>query len=97
MPTADPQIYRALAEYLEAQGLNPPDLSQAGSLDAILSACGARYLTEGLKSLHEIEADSIDLIFSQAVLEHVRLAEFDPILGRVPAHLAPRWTLLASG
>ncbi|MBA1333131.1 hypothetical protein QQ73_19415 [Candidatus Endoriftia persephone str. Guaymas] len=86
---ADPQIYRALAEYLEAQGLNPPDLSQAGSLDAILSVCGARYLTEGLKSLHEIEADSIDLIFSQAVLEHVRLAEFDPTLAEFRRILRP--------
>ena len=33
-------------------------------------------MTEGLESLRQIEGESVDLIFSQAVLEHVRRWEF---------------------
>ncbi|VEP13241.1 conserved hypothetical protein [Hyella patelloides LEGE 07179] len=34
------------------------------------------YLTEGLQSLKTIQSESVDFVFSHAVLEHVRLTEF---------------------
>jgi len=72
--------YRNLQRALESRGLRPPDLSACTSLAAILERCGARYFTDGLTSLREIESAGIDLVFSQAVLEHVRHREFFPTL-----------------
>lgn len=72
----DMERYRSLAETLDRSGLNPPDISTAGTLDEILVACDARYLTTGLKGFSSIETGTVDLIFSQAVLEHVRKHEF---------------------
>jgi SAM-dependent methyltransferase len=47
------------------------------SVSHMLEATHATYLTNGLASLHTIPADSVDLIFSQAVLEHVAWDEFN--------------------
>lgn len=68
--------YRALCDMLAQRGYTPPDLGSAKDLDDVLGACEARYLTEGLTSLRAIDSGSIDLIFSQAVLEHIRRHEF---------------------
>ena len=51
-------------------------LEGASSVPDILSICNAAYLTEGLASLRSLESASVDMIFSQAVLEHVRRSEF---------------------
>jgi len=45
-------------------------------LSDILSNTQSKYLTKGLKSWSEIEDESIDFIFSQAVLEHIPKNEF---------------------
>jgi hypothetical protein len=71
-----PQVYSTLIRYLQSIELRPPAIEHCDSLASLLSACGARYLTNGLESLAEIAADSVDFIFSQAVLEHVRRSEF---------------------
>ncbi len=68
--------YRKLVEDLERTGLNPPDISAAETLDEILAACDARYLILGIEGFSSIETGTVDLIFSQAVLEHVRKYEF---------------------
>ena len=47
------------------------------------------YLTEGLASLRSIGTDSIDFAWSQAVLEHVRLAQFDQTLFELHRALRP--------
>ncbi len=54
------------------KGLLPPDMSGCTTIQDILSICNVTYLTEGLTSLIQIESDSVDLVFSQAVLEHIR-------------------------
>lgn len=36
------------------------------------------YLSEGLKSLRSVANRSVDFLFSNAVLEHIRLKEFSP-------------------
>lgn len=71
-----PEAYLALCRLLESRGLPVPDLSQCGTLEDLLRACSARYLTEGLTAWRSIEEESVDFIFSQAVLEHVRKSDF---------------------
>lgn len=74
--TADPAPYRRLADWLRARDLPAPHLESAADLDAVLAACNATYGVAGLDSLRAIPAASVDFVFSQAVLEHVRHAEF---------------------
>jgi SAM-dependent methyltransferase len=72
----DVRPYLDLRQALVAAGLRPPDLTACRSIDEMLGMCRATYLTDGLNSLRQIEAASVDLIFSQAVLEHVRRRQF---------------------
>lgn len=73
---SDIGFYQRLADELSAIGLQPPDISRASSLDDVLEACHARYLTNGIRDFSHIETGAVDLLFSQAVLEHVRKHEF---------------------
>jgi Methyltransferase domain len=68
--------YRALAATLAARGHAAPDLSEATCVRDILDRCGATYLTAGLASFGALADQTIDFIFSHAVLEHVRRHEF---------------------
>ena len=68
--------YMNLVSALSEEGLVPPDISGCTSIHEILIRCNAQYLTNGLKSLQQLESRSVDLIFSQAVLEHIRYHEF---------------------
>jgi len=68
--------YTNLVSALSEDGLVPPDISKCSSIHEILIQCNAQYLTDGLKSLRQLENESIDLIFSQAVLEHISYHEF---------------------
>ena len=72
--------YHELANALVCKGMFPPNISAANTISDILAACEARYLTQGLESFSSIETESVDFIFSQAVLEHVRGHEFLPTL-----------------
>lgn len=73
----DAEVYKKMAQDLDALGLPiPKAVDQTQSLEDVLAVCGAEYLVNGLKSLKELKAGSIDFIFSQAVLEHVRKKEF---------------------
>jgi hypothetical protein len=78
-PFADPslELYRRLAAALTASGLTPPRIQDSWTLSDLLEACQATYLTEGLASLRTIDSESIDFIWSHAVLEHVIRDEFD--------------------
>ena len=74
--TRNVELYKKFAKELENKGLNPPDISDLETLEEILELCNAQYLTQGLDSFKVVETDTVDLIFSQAVLEHVRKREF---------------------
>ena len=82
-------FYQRLAESLRAEGLRPPDLTDADSVGDVLEICGARYLTNGLNGLVSVASSSIDLVFSQAVLEHVRSAEFKATMTELNRILSP--------
>lgn len=75
---ADPSIenYRPLISKLRAEGLSPPSLQNISSLSELLDLCDAKYFTDGLNSLREVDSESVDFIYSNAVLEHIRKHEF---------------------
>lgn len=85
----DPLAYRALSAFLATQGLRPPSLDGAVTLGEVLDGCAATYLTEGLASLRHVPDASVDFAWSQAVLEHVRLAEFAATLREMRRVLKP--------
>ena len=68
--------YLELENTLILKGMMPAGLSDCSNIDEILDHCKATYLTEGLDSLKQIESGSVDFIFSQAVLEHIRKGQF---------------------
>lgn len=71
----DIETYRGVAQALSERGVEAADLSGVSTIAEMLRAVDAEYLTEGLQSLRDIPTESIDLIWSQAVLEHIRLRE----------------------
>lgn len=71
----DVTFYNALAERLTALGHSAPGAPYA-TVGEMLQATRARYLTDGIRSLETLPERSVDLVFSQAVLEHVALREF---------------------
>ncbi len=73
---ADLRPYREMAQLLAERGLSAPDLAHVGSLAELLATCRACYATSGLDSLRAIPDASVDFVWSQAVLEHVRCGEF---------------------
>jgi SAM-dependent methyltransferase len=68
--------YAALAAHLREQGHAFLDVGTCRTVEELLKLCNAQYLTDGLASLRRVPDHSVDLIFSQAVLEHVRRSEF---------------------
>lgn len=70
--TTEPARYIALADHLRRNGLYPPDLSGCDTLEEVLRRCNASYLSNGVKSLESLASDSVDVVFSHAVLEHLR-------------------------
>jgi SAM-dependent methyltransferase len=60
--------FTALIEFLKNKGIK----SRGG--------INYKYLTDGLQSLKRITSNSIDFIFSNAVIEHIKKNEFVPIM-----------------
>jgi SAM-dependent methyltransferase len=56
----------------------------------VLRSCNATYLTNGLQSLRKIENNSVDFIFSHAVLEHIKRNEFQEHVSQLTRILRPR-------
>ena len=79
----DINLYRTMADFLAEQRLHPPDLSTANSIDDVLRACSARYLTDGLASWRQIASGSVDFIFSNTVLQHIARDEFGQTLAEL--------------
>jgi len=73
----DVEFYKEIARRFAELGLDVPDISNAATLREILRTCNAEYLTGGLESLRNIPSQSVDFVWSQAVLEHVRKAKFE--------------------
>lgn len=76
----DLETYLKLVKSLQSKGFNPPNIENCKTIQDILSVCKAKYYTDGVYSLQKIPSDSVDLIFSQAVLEHIWKQEFFPMM-----------------
>ncbi len=85
----DMDIYRNMAGALESRGLSVPFPEKRQSLEDCLKACQATYLTRGLASFARVPDSSVDFIWSQAVLEHIRLADFAPTLAALRRVVRP--------
>jgi SAM-dependent methyltransferase len=68
--------YVQIGRILQERGLPCPSVTACKNINELLDACGAVYLTSGLESLKFLPDRSVDLIFSHAVLEHVRRMQF---------------------
>ena len=83
----DVDAYQPLLETV--QGLFTVDPADLRDVDALMRACRAHYLTDGLHSLRAMGDDSIHLAFSQAVLEHTLLDEFEETVRELHRVQAP--------
>ncbi len=91
-PYARPDLkpYLDLARALEARGLRVPiDVSSCCSLTALLDGVKGQYLTSGVDSLAQLPDRSVDFMFSQAVLKHIREPQLDELLRQSHRILKP--------
>ena len=72
----NPVLYESMATMLAREGLDIPLPGNRSSISEYLDTIGVRYLTNGIESLKSIPSQSVDFIWSQAVLEHVRRSDF---------------------
>lgn len=91
--TRDLGVYRAFVDWLVTALPDPTRLRQAGTdwgdFDGLLRAFNMVYRTDGLAALRGLPAQSIDYCFSEAVLEHIRLHEFDASIAALRQVLRP--------
>lgn len=81
--------YLAAAALARQAGLLPPDLEGCPDRGAVLARCGATLLIGGPAALAAIPDGSIDLVVSEAVLEHVRREDLAPLLQQLRRVTAP--------
>jgi SAM-dependent methyltransferase len=85
----DVRAYRAAAAaFSEEQPgrLHPADWT---CVEDVLCDCHARYLTDGVASLRSLADGSINFIWSQAVLEHVRYDDFRTLMAELRRVCSP--------
>ena len=70
-------VYKDFAHWLNNEGLKCPSIDAYTSMESMLHALDTAYLTNGLHSFDNIPDNSVDFIFSNAVLEHIRKADFE--------------------
>ena len=85
----DVATYRELASILAQKNYIVPQITKGMNFKDVLAASNSEYFTEGLQSLRFIPTHSVDLIFSQAVLEHLRKYEFLDIMKELRRILKP--------
>jgi predicted SAM-dependent methyltransferase len=68
--------YKEFEQWLDSQGLHCPSIKDYASFEEMLSVLNAQYMTRGLDSLRDLPDNSVDFVFSQAVLEHIRKKQF---------------------
>jgi hypothetical protein len=66
----DVATYKELAGVLAKKKFKVPEITSGMNFKNILETTHSQYFTDGLKSLRSIPSNSVDFIFSQAVLEH---------------------------
>lgn len=87
--STDIDMYRREAIKLAGSPGSPIDPARWESTQDLLADCNAEYWIGGLQSLKRVPTESIDFVFSNAVLEHVRKDDFLPILVELRRVLKP--------
>ncbi len=77
---SDLRPYRDMASFIANKRVEIPDISTISTLDELLSIFNTHYGTNGLETLCTIPDRSVDFVFSQAVLEHIRKQDFQETL-----------------
>lgn len=85
----DVGTYKELSENLAEQNFKVPEISSDMNFKDVLRLTQSDYLTDGLDSLRSIPSNSVDFIFSQAVLKHLRRHEFLQIMTELRRILEP--------
>jgi len=85
----DGKTYRRMAAYLAGQGCAVPRLAEPITVEGVLASCNATYLTGGLASLRTLPKESVDLVWSHHVLEHIRRGEFLDVMRELRRLLRP--------
>ena len=75
--------YEDMAQELDDMGMDIRPEGGFRNFEHMLEHCNAVYLTDGLRSLQEIPDKSVDFIWSQAVLEHIREGEFRDVMAEL--------------
>jgi len=76
LASTDVRLFAKAERLLSTLNLPVPDVGRAPSIEIALGQLNTTYLTEGLTSLQTVPDEAVDYMFSNAVLEHIRLAEF---------------------
>jgi SAM-dependent methyltransferase len=89
LASQDACLFRGAEQFLLKTGLPAPNLGAATSVDEALTRLKAFYLTAGLESFKKVPDAEVDFLFSNAVLEHVRLGEFADLIAETRRILKP--------
>jgi SAM-dependent methyltransferase len=86
----DMSVYEEITKYVQNNAENNDIFNSFNfkNIKEILQYYNAVYLTQGLRSLAEIPDESVDFIFSNAVLEHIQKDEFQAFLSETNRILA---------
>lgn len=88
--TKEMEPYLSAVNFLEDKGYNVDKADPtATSIEGFYKDVDMRYETNGLDSLREIPSESVDFIYSHAVLEHIREHEFDAVMAEFNRLLKP--------
>lgn len=89
LATEDISIFEKAGRILSELGCPVPRMDGASSMTAVLGSLNAAYLTCGLESLQALPDGEVDFLFSNAVLEHIRLSEFATLMKETRRVLKP--------
>ena len=70
------KVYQNISNELKHSSDGCIDLGSVTSFQQILAKCRTKYLIEGTSSLAKVDDNSVDIVISQACLEHVSKKEF---------------------
>jgi len=82
--TKDIIKYKKLIQILKNSGYEKvKKIEECDNFNELLKTANIIYLNKGLDSLRELESNSIDFCFSQAVLEHIFLKDFEDYISEL--------------
>jgi SAM-dependent methyltransferase len=74
--TTDIEVYKDMFSLLRHKGFTLPFKNDPNNISDILRECNCQYLTDGTRSLEQLQSSSVDYCFSNAVLEHIPKHDF---------------------